>query len=216
MRSQQGRNIFDPGVATFYVGGGLKKIGIYGGSFDPIHYGHLILAREARETFGLTEIIFVLAAQSPHKTTASPASAAARWRMLEAAIAQEEGFSASRIEIDRPPPSYSIATVEQLRGANPDAEFFFLIGEDNLAQLPHWHRFEELNRLVQFLVLDRSGATPEDRYPIVRRKIDISATTIRNRVASGRSIRYLVPEAVEEIIRRENLYQGANRSHQKS
>jgi nicotinate-nucleotide adenylyltransferase len=194
----------------------LKKIGIYGGTFDPIHHGHLILAREAREILDLGEVIFVLAAQSPHKTNLSPASAAARWAMLCAAIAHEDGFSASRLEIDRPPPSYSIDTVEQLRAERQDTEFFFLIGEDNLPQLPTWHRFGELNRLVQFVVLDRSGATVEERYPVVRRKIDISATTIRNRVASGQSIRYLVPEAVEQIIRRENLYQGANRSHRKS
>ena len=194
----------------------LKKIGIYGGTFDPIHHGHLILAREAREILDLEEVVFVLAAQSPHKTNLAPASTAARWAMLAVAISHEKGFSASGMEIDRPPPSYSIDTVEQLRAARPDTEFFFLIGEDNLPQLPGWHRFDELRRLVQFVVLDRSGTTVEEHYPVVRRKIDISATTIRNRVASGQSIRYLVPEAVEQIIHRENLYQGANRSHLKS
>ena len=194
----------------------MKKIGIYGGTFDPIHHGHLILAREAREILNLDEVLFVLAAQSPHKTNLQTASAAARWEMLNAALDREEVFSASRLEIDRPPPSYSVDTVEQLRAARPNTEFFFLIGEDNLPQLPSWHRFDELSRLVQFVVLDRSGATLEGRYQVVRRKIDISATTIRNRVAGGQSIRYLVPEAVEQIIRRENLYQGANRSHPKS
>ena len=194
----------------------LKKIGIYGGTFDPIHHGHLILAREAREILDLDEVIFVLAAQSPHKTHLAPTGASVRWEMLTAAIACENGFVASRIEIDRPPPSYSIDTVEQLRATKPDAEFFFLIGEDNLPKLSSWHRFDELSRLVQFVVLDRSGTTVEERYPVVRRKIDISATTIRNRVASGQSIRYLVPEAVEQIVRRESLYQGANRSNQKS
>lgn len=194
----------------------MKKIGIYGGTFDPIHHGHLILAREAREILGLDEVIFVLAAQSPHKVNLSPASAVARWAMLMAAIAHEDSFSASRLEIDRPPPSYSIDTVGLLRAERPDTEFLFLIGEDNLPQLSSWHRFDELHRLVQFVVLDRSGATVEGRYPVVRRRIDISATTIRNRVASGQSIRYLVPEAVEQIIRQENLYQGANRSHLKS
>ncbi len=194
----------------------MKKIGIYGGTFDPIHHGHLILAREARERLELDEVIFVLAAQSPHKTHLAPAGAALRWAMLTAAIDREPGFSASRLEIDRPPPSYSIDTVEGLRVARPDTDFFLLIGEDNLPQLASWHRFEELRRLVQFVVLDRSGATVEGRYPVMRRRIDISATTIRNRVASGQSIRYLVPEAVEQIIRRENLYQGANRSQPKS
>jgi nicotinate-nucleotide adenylyltransferase len=194
----------------------MKKIGIYGGSFDPIHHGHLILAREALEMLDLAEVIFVLAAQSPHKTRSRPTSAAVRWEMLTGAIAGERGFSASRLEIDRPPPSYSIATVKQLAAEISEAKFFFLIGEDNLPLLPSWHRFDELGQLVQFVVLDRSGEALEDRYPVVRRKIDISATTIRNRVASGQTIRYLVPEVVEQIIRRERLYQEINQSNPKS
>ncbi len=189
----------------------MKKIGIYGGSFDPIHHGHLILAREALEILKLDQVIFVLAVQSPHKPGCQPANAAVRWEMLEVAIAGESGFSASLRELQRPPPSYSIDTVEQLQRENPETEFFFLLGEDNLPQLQTWHRFGDLQRLVRFVVLDRSGIQLKHEYPAVRRKIDISATAIRNRVASGQSIRYLVPEAVEQIIRREKLYQGANR-----
>ena len=189
----------------------MKKIGIYGGSFDPIHHAHLILAREALETLGLEEIIFVPAAQSPHKAMRQPASVAVRWEMLEAAIAGESSFSASRLEIDRPAPSYSVDTVEHLRNEISGAEFFFLVGEDNLPEMPTWNRFATLQRLVQFVVLDRSGLELKYEYPAVRRKIDISATAIRNRVANGQSIRYLVPDAVERIIRRENLYQGTNR-----
>lgn len=113
----------------------MKKIGIYGGSFDPIHHGHLILAREALETLVFDEVIFVLAAKSPHKQNRAPAPAALRWEMLTAAIAEEPGFSASRLEIDRPPPSYSVETMEALRAAQPEAQFFFLVGEDNLPEL---------------------------------------------------------------------------------
>ena len=193
----------------------MKKIGIYGGSFDPIHHAHLILAREALESLQLSEVIFVLAAQSPHKTQSDPAAPEARWEMLTAAIAGEKGFSASRLELDRPAPSYSLDTVEQLRAENPAAEFSFLIGEDNLAKLASWHRFEDLRELVQFVVLDRSGAAVGYPYPVIRRRIDISATMIRNRVASGQSIRYLVPEAVVRIIRREKLYQGRDQSNPK-
>ncbi len=184
----------------------MKKIGIFGGSFDPIHHGHLILAREALETLPLDQILFIPAAQSPHKSELAPASAAARWEMLAAAIANEKNFAASRIELDRPPPSYSVETVEEIHAQCPDAQLVFLVGEDNLAQLSTWRRFPDLERLVDIVVLNRSGNDLTCTYPVIRRTIDISATTIRKRVASGRSIRYLVPEAVEQIIRRENLY----------
>ena len=194
----------------------MKKIGIYGGTFDPVHHAHLILAREALERLGLTQIIFVLAAQSPDKMDQRCASAAARWEMLTAAIADEPEFIASRLELDRPAPSYTIETVEALRSANPEAQLFFLLGEDNLAGLPGWRRFDDFRRLVQLVVLDRTGAAPDSPYLTIRRRIDISSTTIRNRVAAGQSIRYLVPEAVEEIIRRQNLYQGIRRSNPKS
>ena len=194
----------------------MKKIGIFGGSFDPIHHGHLILAREALETHALDQILFIPAAQSPHKPGRTPAPAAARWAMLEAAIAGEPGFAATRVELDRPAPSYSIETVEQLHAQHPGTQFFFLVGEDNLEKLPTWHRFDDLARLVQFVVLDRTGTAAASSYPTLQRMIDISATTIRKRVASGHSVRYLVPEAVEQIIRRDQLYQGPTESNPKS
>jgi nicotinate-nucleotide adenylyltransferase len=188
----------------------LKKIGIYGGTFDPIHHAHLILAREALETLGLAEVIFVLAARSPHKLDLSSTNTAIRWEMLEVALAGEPSFRASRLELDRPAPSYSIDTLEAIRASEPESALFLLLGEDNLPRLEEWHRFEDLKALVQFVVLDRSDNQIERRYLTVRRRIDISATNIRNRVASGQSIRYLVPEPVERIIRREKLYLGPN------
>lgn len=186
----------------------MKKIGIYGGTFDPIHHAHLILAREALETLGLAEVIFVLAAQSPHKSGRCLTDAAIRWQMLEAALDGEPGFLPSRLELERPPPSFSIDSVMAIRASLPEAELFFLLGEDNLPRLQEWHRFEDLKTMVQFVVLDRSDVRIEQPYRTIRRRIDISATNIRNRVASGQSIRYLVPEPVERIIRRENLYLG--------
>ncbi len=194
----------------------MKKIGIYGGTFDPIHHAHLILAREAREQLGLMEVRFVLAAQSPDKVDQQSANADARWEMLRVAIDGEPGFAASRIELDRPAPSYTIDTVEAFHAAQPDAELFFLLGEDNLAGLPRWHRFETLRKLVRFVVLDRTGAAPDMGHLMIRRRIDISSTVIRNRVAIGQSIRYLVPEAVEQIIRCEQLYKGTGLSNPKN
>ena len=184
----------------------MKKIGIYGGTFDPIHHGHLILAREAREKLELDQIIFVPAAASPLKEPPH-ASAALRLEMLQVAIKGQEGFVVDDCEVQRPAPSYSFDTALQFREREPKAQLFWLIGADNVSSLNKWHRVEELKQLVQFAVLDR-GCNELERqiFPVIQRNIDISATEIRKRVASGGSIRYLVPKAVEEIIRREKLY----------
>lgn len=183
-----------------------KKIGIYGGTFDPIHHGHLILAREARETLGFEKIIFVPAAISPFKE--SPvASGEIRLSMLRAAIKSEIGFAVDDCELRRPPPSYAIDTIEEIRKREDEAGIYYLIGEDNVPGLRQWHRFAELEKMIRFVVFGRTGTQANHSYETLHRKIDISATEIRKRVASGRSIRYLVPLAVEEIIARERLYQ---------
>ena len=184
----------------------MKKIGIYGGTFDPIHHAHLILGRQACEELGLDRLIFVPAALSPFKK-ATHASGEARLTMLRAAVEGELMFTVNDCELRRPPPSYSIDTVLEIHEREPDAELLWLIGADNVGGLNKWHRFDELKKLAQFVVLDRgSGEKSAHEYPTVQRNIDISATEIRKRVASGRGIRYLVPKAVEEIIRREKLY----------
>jgi nicotinate-nucleotide adenylyltransferase len=182
------------------------KIAIYGGTFDPIHHGHLIIARETRETLGLEEVIFVPARISPFKKAAPVASGEIRLLMIQAAIENEAGLAVDDCELRRPPPSYTIDTVEEIRRRKRDAEIYCLIGEDNVDELTKWHRFAELEKMVRFVVLDRTGQRPDHPYQVIRRKIDISATEIRKRVASGRSIRYFVPPAVEEIIYREKLY----------
>jgi nicotinate-nucleotide adenylyltransferase len=183
-----------------------KRIGIFGGTFDPIHHGHLILARDAIEQLELDDLIFIPAALSPHKLTGSPAGADARVEMLRAAIEGEPRFCLDTLELDRPPPSYTIETIEAFRGREPDAQFICLIGEDNVAQLSTWRRFADLSKMVEFAVLDRTGLSTAHPYPAVRRHIDISASDIRNRVARGQSIRYCVPPAVEKIIRDRQLY----------
>ena len=191
----------------------MRKIGVYGGTFDPIHHGHLILAREALEALELDEMIFVPAAVSPHKQDRHSTSAEVRLEMLRAAIENEPKFSADDCELRRGAPSYAIETIEALRAREATAQFFYLIGDDNIPGLTSWHRFEELRAMVQFVELTRGDATPSSRNfpgaaraPRLQRRLDISATDIRNRVASGRSIRYLVPEAVDRIIQREQLY----------
>lgn len=186
--------------------GGLKKIAIYGGTFDPIHHAHLILARQAIETLDLHKVILVPAAISPLKKAAPVASGELRFEMLQAAIQGEPEFEVNDCELLRPPPSYTIETVEEIRRRECDATIYCLIGEDNVEQLPRWHRFDELQKSVRFVVLDRSGEQPSHSYPLIHRRIDISATEIRQRVAQNESIRYLVPDSVEKIIQREKLY----------
>jgi nicotinate-nucleotide adenylyltransferase len=186
--------------------GGLKKIAIYGGTFDPVHHAHLILARQAIETLGLDKVILVPAATSPLKKAAPVASGEVRLGMLQAAIEGEPEFEVDECELLRPPPSYTIDTVEDIRRRECDAAIYCLIGEDNIEQLSQWHRFAELEKMVRFVVLDRSGKQPSHFYQLIHRRIDISATEIRRRVAQNESIRYLVPNSVEEIIQREKLY----------
>jgi nicotinate-nucleotide adenylyltransferase len=182
------------------------KLAIFGGTFDPIHHGHLILAREALETLGLEKVIFLPAAISPFKKPPI-ASAETRLLMLRAATEGESGFAVDDCELRRSAPSYTIDTVEEIARRNGGAEIYCLIGDDNLDGLRQWHRFAELEKLVRFVVLNRTSQSASHSYQVIRRRIDISATEIRKRVASGRSIRYFVPEAVEEIIRRTKIYQ---------
>lgn len=188
-----------------------KKIGIYGGTFDPIHCAHLILAREALEQLELDQMIFIPAALSPHKLDELPTPAAIRLELLRAAVAGEPRFTIDERELQRPPPSFTIDTVEAFRQVEPDAELFYCLGSDQLAALDTWRRIEELRALVHFVVLDRGTLPLTTDYPVIRKPIDISSTEIRNRVATGRSIRYLVPSAVEDIIRRRQLYQEPKR-----
>jgi nicotinate-nucleotide adenylyltransferase len=184
----------------------LKKIAIYGGTFDPVHHAHLILARDALETLGLEKVILVPAAISPLKKAAPAASGDIRLKMLQAAIEGEEGFAIDDCELRRPSPSWTIDTVLEIGKRESDSEIYLLIGEDTVATLDRWRRFDDLKKIVRFVVLDRTGSQTQRDYQIVRRKIDISATEIRKRVAHEQSIRYLVPPAVEEIIEREKLY----------
>ncbi|HKM57598.1 MAG TPA: nicotinate-nucleotide adenylyltransferase [Chthoniobacterales bacterium] len=184
----------------------MLRLGLYGGSFDPIHHGHLILARQALEDLSLDRVIFIPAAESPFKPNHTNTSAKDRIAMVQLAIEGEPTFSVDPLEIERESPSYTIDTARTYRDRHPDEELFFLVGEDHLATLPRWNEFEELDRLVRFVILSRSDEPLKAKYPVVHRRFDLSATEIRNRVANDLSISYLVPERVLRYIEKKKLY----------
>jgi nicotinate-nucleotide adenylyltransferase len=187
----------------------LMNLALYGGTFDPLHHGHLILAREALEQLGLDRVIFIPAAISPHKLAGTPAPPALRREMVAAAIADEPRFELDDSELHRAGPSFTIDTVEQMRARYPGARLFYFIGADNLKELHTWRRIDDLRRLVQFVVFGRGDSAEQKAhdFSVIARRIDISATDIRARVARGASIRYLVPERVRAIIENHHLYQ---------
>lgn len=183
------------------------RIGFYGGTFDPIHHGHLILARDAVEYLELHRLIFIPNTISPHKQTFLPTPAAVRAAMVAAAIQDEPRFSMDDSELRRGGASYTIDTMLAMRERFADADLFYLIGEDNVRELPTWRRYDELQRLVQFVVLHRKAG--EAAHPFItlqHRRLDISATEIRARVARGESVRYLVPDTVLTLIEKHQLY----------
>jgi len=185
-----------------------QKIGLFGGSFDPIHHGHLILARDAMEQLGLAKVIFIPANISPHKLDHPPAPAAARCEMVAAAIAGEPRFEMDTCEVEREGVSFAVDTVRRMIERHPATDFFYFIGEDNLAALHTWKEIEELRRLAPFVVLARGGTPTETEFPVVTRHIDISSTDIRKRIAAGLPVRYLLPDTTCEIIQRLGLYRN--------
>ena len=183
------------------------RIGILGGTFDPIHHGHLILARDAQEALDLHRIIFIPNNLSPHKTGASSAPAELRAAMVRAAIQGEPGFDIDQIELLRGGTSFTVDTLLHLRTLYPDDDLFYLIGEDNLEALHTWRRLDEILLMVQLVVMARGAAGPPHPYiTLHQRRIDISATDVRARIANGQSIRYLVPDKVRAMIEEHQLY----------
>ncbi|MEI8292473.1 MAG: nicotinate-nucleotide adenylyltransferase [bacterium] len=183
-----------------------QKIGLFGGSFDPIHHGHLIMARDAMESLGLDHVVFIPASVSPHKVARPPAPSCIRCEMVEAAISGESRFSMDSCEAEREGPSFAVDTVRLMRRRFAHAEIFYFIGEDNLPALHSWREIDELQRLARFVVLARGALDLDVGFPTVSRHIDISSTDIRNRIARGLSVRYLLPEAVCAILSRHKLY----------
>jgi nicotinate-nucleotide adenylyltransferase len=187
------------------------RLGIYGGTFDPVHLGHLLLAHDALEQLKLDAVLFVPARQSPFKAKQPGATTEQRVAMLKLALKGREKFWLSRCEIDRPAPSYAFDTASEIQAAFPRAELLWLIGADQLPDLHDWHRAKELGRLVTFALLPRGGETtgriPAKVLSLPRpRRVDISATEIRHRVKSHLPIDLLVPAPIAAYIQRHRLY----------
>ncbi len=186
------------------------KIGILGGTFNPIHIGHLILADEVREKLSLDKVIFVPTYIPPHKQNSEVAAADERLRMVKAAIKGNKFFKTSDIEIKRKGPSYTVDTVKAFNKKFPGDELYFITGSDLLKYLDEWKDFQELLGLMKFVVATRPGYPLEKIPSYVRRvsirAVDVSAFEIRQCIKESKSFRYLVPEAVFEYINKKKLY----------
>lgn len=185
-------------------------IGLFGGSFDPIHHGHLIVGQVAAEKLKLDSLRFVPAREQPFKAGLHRTAAEHRAAMLSLAVAKMPRFSIERSELQRPGPSYTIDTLRHLRESEPSAEFVLLLGADAAAELPAWREATQLPDLARIAVFARSG-NPVPDSPWVSTvievpAIDISATEVRRRARQGLSIRYWVPDPVAEYITTHRLY----------
>ena len=197
-------------------------IGVFGGTFDPPHLGHRILADEAFHQLGLEKVLWVVTAQPPHKPDVPHSPAEVRAEMVEAAIGGDPHFELSRADMDRPGPHYSVGTMAWLNQKYPGSQWAYLMGADSLRDLPRWHEPGELLRLVQVLgVMGRPDAEAhlsrlEEQIPGVTAKVrwiraplvDLSSQEIRRRVELREPYRYWVPEAVADVIDRHGLYRG--------
>jgi nicotinate-nucleotide adenylyltransferase len=191
------------------------RVGILGGSFDPVHLGHLILAEQCREQARLDRVIFMLAARPPHKLEQALTPFHHRQEMLELAVSGYPAFAVGLLEKDRPGPSYTVDTLREWRARQPDDELGLIIGGDTLADLGNWRDPAGIAAQCELIVAARPGApTPPIAAPfrgqwIAMPQVEIASRDLRARVAAGRSIRFLVPRAVECYIQQHHLYGAA-------
>jgi nicotinate-nucleotide adenylyltransferase len=197
-----------------------RRLGVFGGTFDPPHYGHLALAETARVQLELDTVLFVPAGSPPHKPDAAITSPEDRVALVRAAIADNAAFAISCVDVDRPGPHYTVDMVARLREEHPEVEsWHFLMGEDSLHDLPTWHEPARLLQQVTLAVMPRMGRradipTLEQSFPELGERlvwldvppVHLSATEMRHRVRSGLPLRYLVPPAVEALIHERSLY----------
>jgi nicotinate-nucleotide adenylyltransferase len=196
------------------------RIGILGGTFDPIHYGHLAIAEEARLALGLDQVLFVPAAQQPLKRGSHIAAPEQRFEMAQLACQPNSAFQVSRIEVERPGPSFTLTTLEALQQAEL-GELHFILGTDALADLPRWHGAARIVKLARIVAVGRPGSAPdlvrvEQHLPGIRERLallagpalDISSTALRQRVSAGLPIRYQTPDIVAAYIDEHGLYRS--------
>lgn len=186
-----------------------KRIGLMGGTFNPPHLGHLMMAEQVKSQLGLDQVLFMPDNIPPHVDTKTAVSAKNRLEMVRLSIVDNPDFGIEDIELRRGGISYSYDTLCQLKELHPENEYYFIIGGDMVAYLPKWHRIDELVKLVNFVGVSRPGYSKETPYPILWVDVpnfEISSTEIRKKIALGCSIKYLVTTEVEEYIRKEGLY----------
>lgn len=189
------------------------NLGLLGGSFDPIHVGHLRAAENARESLDLQEVLFVPAQQSPHKGTTT-AGARARLEMVKLATASHPQFSASDLELRRPAPSYTVDTLVELRAARPYDRLFLIVGSDTFPELPTWRAASQLFELCTLAVVTRPGAAPPHASAMPGARVAlaegpglaVSSSELRLRLRAGLSVRYLVPDCVADYMAKQGLY----------
>ncbi|MEN9231384.1 MAG: nicotinate-nucleotide adenylyltransferase [Thermostichus sp. DG02_5_bins_236] len=197
----------------------VKRIAILGGTFNPIHQGHLIMAEQALWQFHLDQILWMPAGDPPHKPLAPGATTADRLAMVKLAIADHEHFACSELEIHRQGRSYTIETLRSLIQEQPDTQWFWIIGVDALRDLPQWHQAQELAQICHWIVAPRvdAGHAPQvlravaEKLPLQAELLEaptltLSSTYLREQIQKGGSIRYLVPTAVEQYIHQHQLY----------
>jgi nicotinate-nucleotide adenylyltransferase len=200
-----------------------RRLGIMGGTFDPIHYGHLVAAETARDELGLDNVLFIPTGIPPHKINRQVTDANLRFAMVEMSIRNNKYFKVSRVEIEREGPTYTIDTLRILHALFPEQELYFITGTDALRELLTWREPEEIIKLARIIGASRPGYESHDilksiyhKYPFTMDKISqleipalaISSTDIRSRVHKKRSIRYLLPDEVRLFIKENKLYQN--------
>lgn len=190
-----------------------RKVGLMGGTFNPPHLGHLLVAEQVLSQLGLDEVIFIPDNKPPHIDGKKTISAQTRLKMTKLSIQGNPHFSVSDIELKRGGVSYTYDTVQQLRREHPENEYYFIIGGDMVEYLPTWYKIDELVKIVNFVGVKRPGYQLTSPYPVLWVDVpgfEVSSSLIRQKVASGCSIRYLVRDEVADFIKEEGLYQDGS------